>query len=167
MIIVEDGDIVAGANSYVSLADARTRAEVLGVTISGTDEDANSQLVQAAYYNDSMYAVCFTGQRVELTQPMQWPRDNAYIYDSTFPNDEIPQQVIDAQIFTASAINAGVDLYPNNDGKSVASKTVGSISVSYFNNGTTGTNITITSTQNAIGPVLSNCSGKYSYQAYS
>ena len=167
VIVVEDGSIVTGANSYVSLVDARARAEVLGATLSDDNDTANAQLVQGAYYNESMYLDCFQGSIVDSTQAMQWPRQNVYINGFLFASDAIPQQIIDSQIFTAAAIEAGVALYPNNDGKSVASKTVGSISVSYFSNGTTGSAVTITSTDNAIKPTLSNCSGKYSYQAFS
>jgi len=166
-IIVEDGSIVANANSYISLADARDRAEFLGVTLSSDDDTASAQLVQAAYYNDSMYSDCFQGSIVDSSQKMQWPRNGVYIYDNPFPNDSIPQQVIDAQIFTAGAIEGGTPLYPNDNGRSVASETVGSISRSYFNNGKTGTDVTITSTENALKPVLDNCSGKYSYSVYS
>ena len=86
---------------------------------------------------------------------------------NSFPNDEIPQEVKDAQVFTASQIESGTDLYPNNDGRSIASQSVGSVSQSYFNNGKTGKEVSLTSTETAIKPVLGNGGGKYSYEVYS
>ena len=44
MLIVEDGTVVAGANTYLSLVDARSMAVVEGVSLSDDDTTAEAQL---------------------------------------------------------------------------------------------------------------------------
>jgi hypothetical protein len=160
-LIVEDGSIVANANTYVSLADARTRAELLGVSISATDATADSQLAQAAYYVDNMYS--FKGDKVSASQTMQWPRYDVCIDGFSFSSSAIPQQLIDAQIFAAAELESGNVFYPANDGKNIASESVGSIRRSYFDNGKTGTQKTFTSVYAAIKPIISG-NGIYHYK---
>jgi len=124
-IIVEDGTIVANANSYVSTATLATYASDRGVTITGTQEDL---LIKAMDYIESLN---FIGLQLTEDQALSWPRSGArkkkiYWYDT----DEIPADLIDALCETALAIDAGNS--PLNDLERATSKEkVGDIEVEY------------------------------------
>lgn len=130
-IIVEDGSIVAGANSYVSLADARALLVQYGLNLNADDSIAETQLLQGAKYVDS-FRDCFQGTKVEATQPMQWPRVGVYIDGFLFPSDAIPQEVINAQCFAANAVEQGIDLWQISDGRITTLERVeGAVTVEY------------------------------------
>lgn len=101
-IVVEDGTVVSGANSYVSEAELTTYATDRGVTISGNNDEL---LILAMDYVESLN---FIGYQYTEDQALSWPRteakkDDIYWYDS----DEIPQKLKDGLCETALAIDAG------------------------------------------------------------
>ena len=107
MLIVEDGSIVSGANSYVSLADAQKYL---------TDRDkttviSDGLLLQGADYVNSLRRR-YRGFKVSpVTSSMQFPR-NYLIYDNQiFPNDAVPDIVIAAQIEAAVSFANNQDPY--------------------------------------------------------
>jgi len=131
-LIIEDGSIVPGADSYVSRADYIIFAEKNGITLVDGDE-LDVQLRQAAEYIDQ-HEQNLIGYRVERDQPMAYPRYDLYINDFYWANDEIPTQVIDAQLWYALDISAGVSLWnrPNNPNQLVKSERVeGAVKVEY------------------------------------
>jgi predicted Zn-dependent protease len=159
-ITVEDGSIVASANSYISLADARTRATALGVSISATDNTAEIQLIQAAIYVDREYRRRFQGYKTIESQTMQWPRCYVYVDSFAVLTTTIPQELIDAQVYAAAQLEAGESFYSNSDGKSVASEEVdGAVSISYFNNGKSGEQVAFKNVSRTIKPLLNSQSG--------
>ena len=124
-IIVEDGTIVAGANSYVSIADLDTYASDRGVTITGTQADL---IIQAMDYIESLQ---FIGLQLTENQALSWPRSDAvkkriYWYDT----DEIPQCLIDAVCETALAVDAGNSPLNNID-RATKKEKVGDLEVEY------------------------------------
>jgi hypothetical protein len=123
-IVVEDGTVVTGANSYVSTTELATYATDRGISITGT---AAILLITAMDYIESLD---FKGEPWTSTQPLIWPRINVII-DGWYQNvDDIPQQLKEAQMETALAIDAGngplIDL-PRN----VIREKVGEIEVQY------------------------------------
>ena len=164
-LIVEDGTGVANADSYISLADARTRAVILGVSLNATDGTAEQQLQQATLYIDREYRDNFQGTKMSRDQALQWPRTPVLIDDYMLDSDSIPQELVDAQIYAAAQLEAGNSFYSNNDGKSVKMEEVtGAVKVEYFNTGKTGTQVRFSDVQNAINPLLDGNSGRYSYK---
>lgn len=101
-IVVEDGTIVSGANSYVSEATLTTYATDRGVTLTtGTAV----LLILAMDYVESLD---FIGYQYTEDQALSWPRtdakkDDIYWYDS----NEIPQKLKDGLCEVALAIDAG------------------------------------------------------------
>lgn len=113
-LIVETGDIITGANTYISLADAETYFEGrVNVTTwdAATDATKNAALVQAARILDTY--VTWVGWLTDTDQPMKWPRAGIY-YDGyggyygsydlllstsvfSIADNEIPAEVKDAQ----------------------------------------------------------------------
>lgn len=105
-IVVEDGSIVAGANSYLSLEDVRAFALARGVTLSTTDATVEAQLIKASDYIEAREAK-FVGCRVSEDQVLCWPR-----YAHWFRSDTIPAKIVQAQAFLVMAQAASVDIVP-------------------------------------------------------
>lgn len=134
-IIVEDGSIVPGANSYVDLLNSRTLLSSLGQDLDGVDAVAEQQILNAARYIES-FRERFQGCKTTEVQPMQWPRSVVIIDGFWIDAYSIPQDLIDAQVFAAYEISQGQVLQPSLSGQSVSSEeVVGAIKTSYFNTG--------------------------------
>ncbi len=131
-IIVEDGSNVAGANSYVSLIDARVILNSLGQDLDANDTTAEQQLLNSMVYIEA-FREKYKGQRTERSQPLQWPRIGVCIDDFVLDTDVIPQDLINAQVFAAYEFSTGVVLQPTLAGQVVQSEeVVGAVKVSYF-----------------------------------
>ena len=132
-LVVETGSIVAGANTYVSRADYIAYAATEGVTIPD-EAAADLELIQAARYLDSL-EVRLKGARVERDQPLAYPRSGLTIEGFAWASDEIPRQVILAQMSTALDIHAGIDPYnpPANPERATKREEIdGAVKVEYF-----------------------------------
>ena len=99
-IIVEDGTVVAGANSYVTEAELATYATDRGVTLTAATDVL---LIKAMDYIESL---SFTGTKFSEGQPLQWPRSNVYIDGFYFVPTIIPPALQTGQIATALAIDS-------------------------------------------------------------
>ena len=106
-LTVETGAIVTGANSYVSRADAIAYASDRGVALADSAA-TDAILIKAASYLES-YRSKFKGELVSRDQPLAWPRYSAVIEGFAWGHDEIPRQVINAQLAVLLEINAGDD----------------------------------------------------------
>lgn len=113
-LIVETGAIIAGAESYVSAADATTYHTARGNTAwTGTDAVKEAALLKAAAYLDGHYCRRFKGEKYQpLDQNMQWPRIGVLIDGFVLGIDVIPQRVKDSQCELA-LIALAADLAPN------------------------------------------------------
>jgi len=113
-LIIEDGTIVAGAESYVSAADATTYHGNRGnTTWAGTDTVKDAALLKAAAYLDGHYCKRFKGTKYQpLDQNMQWPRIGVVIDGFVLDVDVIPQRLKDAQCELA-LIALSADLAPS------------------------------------------------------
>lgn len=80
-ITVEDGTGVAGAVSYLSVADFRALAAARGTTVPVADADCEKLLVQATDYLELQ---SYIGTQETTTQGLQWPRLDAG-YDGVIP----------------------------------------------------------------------------------
>lgn len=103
VIIVEDGSIVPGANSYVTTVELDTYAADRGLTIAG---DQSELLIRA---NDYLETLNFIGNRYTKEQPLEWPRINAYVDGFDIEVDEIPNDLKIAQMALSLEIDAGND----------------------------------------------------------
>ena len=155
-IIVEDGSIVAGANSYVSIADTRTYALARGVTLSAVDAEVEQLIIQSMDYVEGL---AFIGLKSTEDQPLQWPRSNVVIDGYFVDTDEIPTELIKGQNETILSINNGED--PLADiARAQESVKVGSLSVKY----TSGSSTTLVrKTTNAFRKLLANGGGGSSF----
>ena len=124
-IVVEDGTIVSGANSYVSAAELTTYATDRGITISGTEAVL---LIQAMDYIEQQP---FKGFKYTESQALQWPRGDVYIDGYVVDADEIPQLLKDALCEAALAIDGGNNPLANVE-RSTKKEKVGPIEVEYM-----------------------------------
>lgn len=98
-IIVEDGSIVTGANSYVSTTDLITFATARGITLIS---DPESLLIQAMDYIEGLP---FQGLKQTINQPLEFPRYRLWIDSYPIMSNFIPQQLKDGEMQTAIAID--------------------------------------------------------------
>lgn len=126
-IIVEDGSIIANANSYISIADTRTYALARGTTLSAVDADVEELIIKAMDYVESLG---FKGIKFTQDQALQFPRANVYVDGYLISTDEIPSDLIKGLNEVILSINNGED--PLADIARVQSSVkVGSLEVEY------------------------------------
>ncbi len=97
-IIIEDGTVVPGANSYVTEAELTTYAADRGITLTAATDVL---LIKAMDYIESL---SFIGSKGSKGQPLQWPRSNVYIDGFYFVPTTIPPALQTGQIATALAM---------------------------------------------------------------
>lgn len=159
-LTVEDGSIVAGADSYISLADARTLATKYGWVLPADDTEAEQALRNGTGYVD-LQEPRFVGSRVSASQELAWPRkDGTYSYGFEIPDDSIPSAVQCAQVAAAVEYGQGTDVRASSDGRSIASEeVVGAVKQSYFDNGASSGNVEITRALDCLKPVINSAAG--------
>lgn len=165
-LIVEDGSIVAGADSYVSLSDARALAAKYGWELPADDTETEQALRNGVgYVGLQEPAMC--GSRVSAAQELAYPRKNVTLYGFPVAVDSIPSQVIRAQVAAAVEYGAGTDVRATNDGRATSLERVeGAVTVQYFNNGNNGTSVVITAAMDALGPLLCGMNNGSSFNVY-
>ena len=130
-LIVEDGTIVSGANSYVSAAQARTYLDTRGILTTLTD----GLLIRAADYINS-FRGRFKGTKLTAVESsMQFPRSGVVIDGQDLPNDKIPQVIPDAQIQTALEMFSNRDPLATIEERPVKKEKLGSLEVEYDTSG--------------------------------
>ena len=138
-IIVEDGTIVAGANSYLSLADLKlglpdyTTAELIALY---DDAELTTMLMRSMEYLDSFH---WKGLRVNPFHTVAWPRtDVLYAPYTLYPEDQVPVEVKKAlTALVAGVIEEGYGAIapPQN----IRREKVNQLEVEYYSNGGVGT----------------------------
>lgn len=130
-LTIETGSLIAGANSYVSVADARAYAEVRASTFPVDNAEAEAALIVAMDYLESLRAE-YQGRKVDpTTQSLQWPRSGVVIDGWQVPTDHIPKELIVAQIQLAIESAAGTDLMPTGDGREIIREKVDVLETEY------------------------------------
>lgn len=165
-LVVEDGSVTPGADSYVSLADARTLAASYGLALPADDTAAEAALRNGAVYV-GLQEPSMCGRRVSASQSLAYPRQGVSLYGFSLASDVIPPQIVHAQVVAAVEYGAGTDVRASSDGRVTESERVeGVVTVSYFNNGATGATTTITAAMDALRPLLCGGSNGASFNVY-
>jgi len=137
-LIIEDGSIVEGANSYATVQQIIDYAAARGVTMQvsspspGDDEPIKIMAIKAMDFLET-YRYQWKGEEVNAaTQPLAWPRKNVIINCVTLPSNTIPTQIIRAQCQLCLYVNAGIDLQPvGNSEAFVKREKIGPIETEY------------------------------------
>lgn len=143
-IVVEDGSIVAGANSYGTIADFRTYATQKDLLHSGSsinvndksDDEIEAALIEAKDYIEAKGEE-FQGYKVSDSQPLQWPRNDVWVDKRSrlLSNSSIPREVEYAQYalaYDAFSVRLMPTILPTETGRVVSEK-VGPIETVYDN----------------------------------
>lgn len=157
---------ISNANSYLSLVDARALADQYAYTLPTDDAEAEKALIKAFRYAEGFeHQMC--GTRATATQNTSWPRKDVVIRCESFPSDEFPQELLISQVIAAEKYGAGTDISGGvDDGKSIASEKVDVIEVSYFNNGKTGSEISIPEFDSTMQPLLCSTSNAFNFDVF-
>jgi hypothetical protein len=102
-LTIEDGTIVAGADSYATVADLTDYADKYGFTLPTTDAEKEALLRRAAL---QMNLMNWKGSRVESTQSLAWPRSDVYVDDTLVSETTIPARIEYGQMALACEIHA-------------------------------------------------------------
>ena len=157
-IVVEDGTLVKGANSWVTRAEYIAYAKTKGITIHNS-ATADAELIKACEFINS-HEENLKGDKTDRDQATAYPRDNLTLEGFAWGSDEIPRQVILCQLAVALDINAGIDPYnpPANPAIQAKKEKVDVIEVEYFGRDS-GQKMSRTSTATAILNTLLRRSG--------
>lgn len=132
-LIIEDGSIVPNANSYVTVDEIKTYADLRNIEYPYSDSDMEANAILAMDY---LQAQCYKGGMVETTQPLLWPRQYVYINNAEFPSDSIPTQLKNAQIELALAqANTSLLQDGTDTGDDVKREKVDNLETEYFEGG--------------------------------
>lgn len=165
-LVVEDGTGKSDADSYVSLDAARTLAAKYGMALPTADADAESALRNGAVYI-GLFESQMCGRRVSATQALAFPRSGINLYGFPVASNTIPAQLVQAQIIAAVEYGKGTAVRGSTDGRAVASERVeGAVAVSYFNNGSTGSAVSITAADDALRSLLCGANNGSSFNVY-
>lgn len=129
-LVIENGSIVADANSYVTVAEARSYATARGKTLPADDTALNALLISAMDYLEAQRAR-YQGYKVSALQTLQFPRYGVQIDGIDLEATAIPSILKQAQIRLAMEANDGVDLQPTRSGGFVKKEIVGPIETEY------------------------------------
>lgn len=160
-LIIEDGSIVADANSYVSVAETRLYAEARGIALPTDDADLEILLIKSMDYLEAQRSK-YQGLKVESTQSLQWPRYDVYIDCVLFSQDEIPVELKSAEMQLAIEANSGTDLMPTRCAGFVTEEKVGVLNTKYSESIATGAGPNMTAVKALLAPLYYPCgSGTY------
>lgn len=128
-LVTEDGTGLAGAESFVSVADADTyhsvRANAAWALLTTANKEA--ALRQATEYMDAVYA--WAGTRGNDTQALGWPRYGVVVDGVSVDSDAVPTAI--ARACAELALRASsADLAPD-VGRQKSREKVGPIEVEY------------------------------------
>lgn len=129
--IVEDGSIVAGANSFISLADAKTyhddrRSAATWTAL--TDAQKQAALIEATAYIDAFRWK--SGSIVDDDQTLSWPRAGAVDREGrSIDSDVVPEKVKQATAELAYRIRSA-EVMPDQERQENSVK-VGAMAVDY------------------------------------
>ena len=116
--------LIVGADTYVTLAEARAIAVSRGWSLPALDADADVALRNGADYVD-IQEPRFNGERLDSAQAMAWPRTGATYCDGReIADGAYPAELLRAQVAAAAEYGAGTDVRASTDGRTVASEAV-------------------------------------------
>jgi hypothetical protein len=133
-LILEDGTLVADADTYATLDVSRAFTEKRGFVPVATDIALEADLIKAMDFIES-HRDKFKGDIVDETQSLQWPRKNVYINNFLFDEKSIPQELIDAQCQLAIELSNGVVLLRTVTEAFITEQTVDVIKTKYDEKG--------------------------------
>lgn len=141
-LIVENGSLPSGANSYASVSGTRAYALARGLSLPAAGEAGDAAievlLTTALDYIEAFRAE-FQGSKLSGSQVLQWPRSGVYVDGFPVAEDEIPLCLVHAQMRLACYAHANDGaLTTVSDGRVVIEESVeGATTTKYADHGDT------------------------------
>ena len=82
-LIIEDGSIVEDANTFISLEDVKSYADLRGIDYPADNELSQNIILAGDYLN----SLCWKGDLVIASQSMSWPRSDVFAFGEILPNN--------------------------------------------------------------------------------
>lgn len=136
-LVIEDGSIVANANSFVTVEEIRVYALQRGFELPAEDSKVEVFAINAMDYIFSKEEQ-FQGVRTSEVQELPEPRTGAYVYGKLVGSNVIPPAAKRAQLQLALDNSQGVDLMPTVTGAAVKREKVGPLETEYEVSATSG-----------------------------
>ena len=133
-LIIEDGTIVANANSFVTDAEFKLYANIRNFDIPATQPDREALLILAMDYLAGK-ELDMKGQRVNKTQELMYPREYVCIYNKELLKTDIPNILKKAQMELAAQANESNLLISGTTQNLASFKVDGVYSESYHSGG--------------------------------
>lgn len=156
-IVVEDGTGVEGANSYITVEEAREYAEARGITLSDDDDELGALLVKATDYLETRECD-YQGSKVDCNQALSWPRTDVTLCCEDFAEDAIPVQLKNAQKTLVIAQHSGVVLLANTSASDyVIEEQIGPIRTKYADPASVGLGPQMPGVEALLQPLFGSC----------
>ncbi|MBB6306225.1 DnaT-like ssDNA-binding protein [Xanthobacter tagetidis] len=156
-LVVETGEGLGGAESYVSVADCAAFASARGLTFPASPEaSAEAALRRATAWVDATYRSRFPGQRRrQRDQALEWPRIDACDREGyAIDYDSVPSEIVIATCEAAvRELAVPGSMAPDLErGGAIKRVKAGSVEVEY--SGAADATTTFSVVDNALGPIL-------------
>lgn len=163
-LIVEDGTGLADADSYISLADARTYAENYGYSLPATDPEAEILIRQGTLDVDANE---MKGSKLLDTQSLSVPRVDVYC-DGYLKDIDYQLLVAGrASVIYASARFGGASVRGIDNGKEVKLEEVpNAVKREFFESGSTGATVTVTEAEDMLKCLVDNQGNGLTFGVY-
>ena len=132
-LIIEDGSIVAGANSLATDDEFKAWASIRNKTVPATQPDREALLILAMDYITSKEDK-FKGRRVSVLQTLSFPRYDLCVNGFVIASNTISANAKQSQLELAITANES-DLFINGQNQNVQREKVDSLEVQYFSGG--------------------------------
>ena len=129
-LIIENGSLVTGANSYITVDGWKSWMDDRNISHTNSDSKIEGAIMRAMDYFESLH---FVGEKHEDTQALQWPRDYVYIDGYSIESDEIPKEV-KAAMYEVTKMELDGDSPIKEQGRATVSEKIGDIQVTYKGN---------------------------------
>jgi len=156
-LVIEDGSIVSGANSFTTDAEFIAYCDARNITFPCSEAERDSLQIKAMDYLFSKED-CMKGSRTSSTQNLPYPRNGVYIRCVLNGSAVIPQELKTSQMALAAAAITQV-LLVNGGSQNVAKEQLGSMLVEYFNGGS-WERVRLDSVNAFLSPLLKDNSGQ-------
>lgn len=133
MLIIEDGSIVANANSFTTDAEFVAYAAARGFTLPSTEAERDQLQILAVDYIFSVENK-MKGCRVSPIQELPYPRIRVCVNGFVIAGDQIPKELKNAQMELAAQANISA-LLVNGSVQNLAKEKLGDLEVEYFSGG--------------------------------
>lgn len=158
-LVIENGSLVPGANSFVSVAEVRAFAEARASILSADDSAIEAACIRSVDYLETLRGE-FKGEKVSGTQALQWPRLGVLIDNFEISSEEIPAVLKSAQCQLAIESANGLDLMPSGDGREVIREKVDVLETEYAPGSGANPQPALSKAKALIAPLLRNGSGR-------